>query len=279
MDLEKENNKKKRMLAGVGGGMLAASLGLAAGPLGPIAVAMLSGGSAPVFAEILEDVLGRSLSPREKSRIETVEHFATQKYNEKLSAHETLRSDDFFLDNLDDRAASKEIAEAVLLVARDEYQERKLKFFGYLLINIAFDPNVNRAQANHLIKLSEIISYTQMCILSIFANHEKFDLRNRIFGSSAFPFQDAKKNSLFQEAFDLGSRGLLWRGIQGSTYQNIRAEPVTMASDFSIPDMVGVAGIGHDLYRLMELWRIEETELDSIIFELFDSHYESDIRL
>ena len=86
-----------------------------------------------------------------------------------------------------------EIAEGMLLAARNEYEEKKLPFFGNLLANIAFDPTIDREQANLLIKIGENVTFRQMCILSVFADHDRFDFGRISLRSSGFPYPNLKE--------------------------------------------------------------------------------------
>jgi hypothetical protein len=98
-----------------------------------------------------------------------------------------------------------------------------------------------------------------MCILSLFSDSNKSYLEARFFKSSAFPYTDMGLNSIFQEIFDLGSQGLLYREY----------EPVAKASDFNNPLQVRIVGAGSDLCRLMELNEIDKENLEYIVNILF----------
>ena len=151
------------------------------------------------------------------------------------------------------------------MAVQREHEERKLPFLGNLLANIFFDRTIDISHANLLIKNGRTISFTQMCILIIFSKPYKSKIKGRYCGRSEFPKSDKNLTSVFQEIFDLGSQGLLYRN---------EYEPVTRASHLNEPINVNVVGAGRNLYELMELGKIDETYLDSVAFKIFPSESE-----
>jgi len=113
-----------------------------------------------------------------------------------------VRHDDFFEDQLYQRSAAKEIVEGVLLAAQREHEEKKLLYYSNLLANIAFHPEIDRAHANLLIRLGERLSYRQLCVLSLFKQKSKFNLRQQDYRSSG-TVSELDKVVLLQEIFEL----------------------------------------------------------------------------
>ena len=108
-----------------------------------------------------------------------------------------------------------------------------------------------------------------MCILSIFSSHRS-QIRDRRSDSNTFPDAfscrneaDKTLNSLLQEIFDLGSRGLLYYISEDIT------DRVTRPNYLFDPGMIALGGVGSDLDRLMELGQINKDYLDSVAFKLF----------
>ncbi len=277
---EKADGIDKLIKAGskIAGTSLGAAVGLSlAGTEGAVQGAAVGTTCSLLLEEGLTKVVGdfatRVLGPREVERIGASIIYARNKIQEKLAAGETLRNDGFFEQPQPPRSAcaeipiierppSEEIIEGILLSVQKEHEEKKLPFIGNLMANICFDSSIDKSQANFLIKIGKNISYMQMCILSMFSHPYKSNIEGRYFESSNFPYADRKLNSLFQEIFDLGSQGLLYRA---------KYEPVTKASDLNDPMSIEIVGAGSDLYRLMELGRLSELDLDPILFKLFPS--------
>jgi len=246
------------------GGAIGAVIGfLFAGPDG----AAIGGASAPLLTrgiiEIGNDIAERFLSEREKIRIGEVIIFAAKKILEKLAAGEKLRDDGFFEQpstghpacaeiQTIERPPDKEVIEGFLLAVQREHEEKKLLFIGNLLANIFFYPSIDKAQVNLMIRISKSISYRQLCILSIFAHTEDFELRKESYRGHRN--LGVKKISLVQEIADLDTQGLL----------NCSGEALLGLSDVN-PSKMKIQGMGVLLYNLMELWDIDETDIDSII--------------
>jgi len=240
----------------IAGGATGAAVGfLAAGPTG----AVLGGATAPLlthtFRNLAAEIKRRLLSPREEVRIGATITFAINKIKENIASGQQIRQDSFFQKQLDERAASEEILESILLVAQREPQERKLQFYGNLIANIAFHSEIDKAEANLLISLCERMSYRQICLLSLFAQKERFDLRQenyrnvRNIGGS--------RVVLLQEIYDLYSQGML----------NASGKVLLGLGDIK-PAKINVQGTGGMLYELMELWKVDLQDLNKIVMLL-----------
>lgn len=90
---------------------------------------------------------------------------ALQNIQIRLKQGELLRRDDFFEMQAGGRRVSTELLETVLRAAQKEPDEKKVRFYGSLYANIAFDPGANRAEADNLIGLLGKLSYRQLGII------------------------------------------------------------------------------------------------------------------
>src|ERR1700741_1692038 len=105
--------------------------GLLAAPVG-VGVAHTLRFAARFFAN-------RFLADREKARVGFVYGLAAQEIKRRLDRGEHLRTDGFFELDITDRAPADEIAEAVLIAAQREHEERKLPYIAKLLAFVAFE--------------------------------------------------------------------------------------------------------------------------------------------
>ena len=234
---------------------VAASLFLTgSGFLGAAAVPLLISG----LEKIGNDVYMRFLSEQEQIRIGGVITYATIKIQKNLDAGGKLREDGFFEKPQQeqgacieipfvDRPAAEEILEGVLLAAQREHEEKKIRFLGNLLANIAFDSTIDKAQANLLIKIGEDISFRQMCLLNL------FDEDNIPTGRPNTDDQNIM--SLSQELLALFSQELIF---------NTRGSPTTKESTFLQPSAYILHGVGIMLHSLMELKGIDKVDMDPI---------------
>lgn len=171
-DKEQENTKNLiEMGADIAGNAVGAAVGfIVAGPAGSV----IGAAATPVLTGILKaigsEIKSRLYSDRELIRAGGAMAFAIQKMQSNLEAGKTLRSDDFFNSAANDRGAAKEMLEGVLLAAQKEYQEKKVRFYGNLYANIAFESDIDRSQANYLIRLLDRLSFRQLCIIAQFQN-------------------------------------------------------------------------------------------------------------
>lgn len=237
----------------VAGGLAGSAIGLfVAGPPG----ALIGGAAAPLFTrtfrKVAVEVKSRFLGPREEVRIGGVLAFAAKRIEENLSKGQQVRQDGFFDTPPRDRAAAEEIVEGILLAAQREHQEKKLQFYGNLVANVAFHPEIDRTQANLLLKLAERVTYSQMCLLAIFAQKEMFSLRQEGLRSTAGNIATATI-AVIQETYDLYSQGML----------NSSGVALLSLADVTAGKM-NVQGMGSVLYELMELEKIDRQDLEVI---------------
>jgi len=152
-----------------------------------------------------------------------------------------------------DRSTAEEIFEGVIFAAQREHEEKKLKFLGNLFANLAFNPQFDRTQSNLLIKIAQRCSYRQLCLLALF-NEKRPTLRKEpyekepgqvILGQNLIP--------LLTELIELCTQGLIFRGNNMVSYLGAIA-PAEMKS----------GGGGPVLYRMMELWDIDQNDVNEI---------------
>jgi len=239
----------------IAGGTAGALIGLGLG--GPIGV-VAEGAGGPALARtalyLASEIKRRMLSKREEQRIGAAIIFAGEKIRENRESGQQVRQDDFFREQPDDRAAAEEIFESVLLAAQREPQEKKLRYYGTLVANIAFHPEISREQANLLTKLAENLSYQQLCLLAVFANNDRWgqSLRQDSYNDGGLSSDD--EIAAVQEAYELYSQSLVNCGgdaLIGLTHV--------------IPSQMQTQGFGSTLYALMELWEINSYDLDRVI--------------
>lgn len=123
--------------------------------------------------QAVNDFSTRMLSVRQEVRVATVVEIAAEKIADRVAAGDTLRSDGLF-DSIN--ADATEIVEGVMLIARDEHQEKKLPFLANLLSGIAFYSDVPVDAANLVLRDAEQMSWLEMCILSIVQRSDEYPL-------------------------------------------------------------------------------------------------------
>ena len=242
--------------AEIAGSAAGATIGFfTAGPAG----AALGGATGPLlaytFSHLGAEMRRRQLGPREELRIGATFAFAAERIKQKLANGEQVRQDGFFQKQPDQRAGAEEILEGALLAARQEYEEKKIRFYGNLIANICFHPEIDRATANLLISLGQHLSYRQMALLALFAQKERFGLRDDDYRNESIT--DPAKIGLLQEIYDLFSKNML--NAQGSK------SPTLIGGILAVhPAKMNVQGMGYTLYNLMELHELNTQDLSQI---------------
>jgi len=253
---EKEKNESKDLEnlinAGseISGGAVGGVLGfLMAGPVG----AAVGGAAGPVLTRtinfVAQEIKNRVLGKREEARIGATIVFASQKIQENLKEGQQVRNDDFFTKDSTHRSAAEEILEGVLLASQQEHEEKKLKYVGNLLANIAFHPEIDRAQANLLVRLAERLSYRQLCLLFLFApKGNPMNLKSGDYRTGGI--KGTQKISLLQEIYDMYQQAML----------NCGDSALIDISDID-PSRMKTHGMGGWLYQLMELKTISMDDI------------------
>ncbi|EFI5801631.1 hypothetical protein ACJANX_002555 [Escherichia coli] len=144
----------------------------------PRAVIGAVGGAVAYY---LADVSNRGLSRIQENRALTVLNIASRKIEEKLTAGETPREDDFFVghdDNYCDPNSSKaaETFESILMIAKDTYEKQKIKYIGNLYASFCFESMLLPSQMSTILSLAERLSYNDLCYLYIFRNKSLFTM-------------------------------------------------------------------------------------------------------
>ena len=119
------------------------------------------------------ELADRLLGPRQQVRVGATFTFAVEFLKKRISDGDSIRNDGFFDSLGDNRPAAEEIFEGVLLKAQDEYEEKKLIHYAYLLANVCFDKNIDQGAANYLLRMAERLSYRQLCFLELFYRVDK----------------------------------------------------------------------------------------------------------
>lgn len=202
-----------------------------------------------LFEKIGVEIKHRYLGKREEARIGATFALAVRKIIIKLENGETIRDDDeFFSSETKNRPAAEEIVEGVLLSAQREYEEKKLKHYADLLANIVFNPSLKRYRANFMLRISQRLSYQQLCIINYLYRTGTFQIKK--YWEPRF-----LKNPELQNLTDL------YTEITELDQMKILA---CMRTPVGYIQKISVSVLGKELYSLMELESIEQNDLEKI---------------
>lgn len=271
-----ENNLGRKVaggaIGGAVGGLVGSLAGFAvAGPVGALGGSILGNSvgnaSAPLiehaFQRVSAEFMQRQLSQREETRIVSVLDCVAGQVTSNYASGLKVRQDGFFSDEKYDRSAADEIFEGVLLAAQREYQEKKIPYYGSLFANIAFHPEISRAQANLLIRLAEQLSYRQLCLLQILAANtlygkESHNETSRFISYSSYGQEIPSPYwSLLSEIYELYTQGYLRYSF---SITGALLYPLDLDLNYLHP-----TDLTDNLRKLMELDRIDNRDLSEIL--------------
>jgi hypothetical protein len=160
---------KGKSLVDAGASIAGSITGAAVRILFPDPISGIAAGA--IVSETTKRVIGefasRVLSSREEARIGATISFAAVKIQNRLDAGEVPRTDGFFERDETGRSNADEIFEGVLLKAKNESQEKKIKYLGNLFANVAFRSDISITEANFFLNMAEEISYRQFCFVAL----------------------------------------------------------------------------------------------------------------
>jgi hypothetical protein len=263
--LSREQEEKVKDIVETGTDIAGATTGaaiglLVGGPPGALAGAAAGPAAARTLRGLAVEFRERVLGHREEVRVGAAISFASAKIKEKLDNGERPRQDGFFTDEQDNRSTAKEVFEGVVLAAQREAEEKKVRLYGNLLANLAFEQDINRSQANFLLRLGEGLSYRQLCLVSLFGRNtllgvnNRLNLRRRSYREDWSTVATFDLIVLLQEAYDLYQRGIVGNGT----------EAMISVADAN-PSVMSPLGAAINLYNLMELGTIPGDDLTPLV--------------
>lgn len=243
----------------MGGAIAGGMVGLVGGPAGVI-VGVFAGS---VVGNVLEragkEIKDRLLSKSEEKKIQTVYDLTREKIQKRMGEGKSVRNDGFFSN--DERSGADEVFEGLMFAAQKEAEEKKLPYMANLFSNIAFDKTISREEANQLIKVAQEVSYRQLVIMQIIIF---FQLGRNTFGKlnpspetpreTAYGSVNGYDNiSILTEINDLYRKGI------------VHSSSIIFDVASINPSQLILAGVGVQLYRLMEL---DKVPLDDIALKI-----------
>ena len=152
----------------------AAAIGLCIGGAhGEVLGAALSPALSNAMRQVVGEFAERTLSKREARRIGTVLCEAATVTQQRLARGDEVRSDGFLDAQADKASAAEEIFESVLLKAKQEAQEHKLKYLANAFANAAFS-KLPTEDLHAVITIAERMSYRQYGLLALAKRCDEF---------------------------------------------------------------------------------------------------------
>lgn len=178
--MEENSNKLKSLISKgseIAGSVSSAAIGLVlAGPAGAIVGAAIGPMITSAFEKVGLEISNTFLGNREQARIGMAYGNALVEIKRRIDEGNIPRNDNFYESSNSERSSAETILEGVLLKAKGEYEEKKIKFYSFFLANLTFDESIDFNKANMLLRLVEQLSYRQIVILAFFFKHKKLNI-------------------------------------------------------------------------------------------------------
>lgn len=148
-----------------------------------------------------------------------------------------------------------ELMEGVILAIKEEYEEKKYKYYGYLLGNILFYDDLDRDQCNRLIRVTKTLSYCQIKLIHMYIISQTIQvpiLKREDYTKSGI--SDYKLLGLLQDTLDMIQKGLL----NGSGKLILDVVQIN-------PSQIRVQGIGTLIYNLISINKMPYDELEDLL--------------
>lgn len=207
------------------------------------------------------NVIQRFLGPRQAERVAKTLLVTAGRMEERVTAGEMLRTDDFAQPGDDGRSDAEEAVEAVLFAAMNSAEERKIDFLGLLLSSIAFDPSITAANAQVMIETAEALRYRAYVILKIANDVHVHGWPTR--GDEDVAGPPESLYPLMAQVYDMTRRGVIElkdKPEDNSLYAVLGVDEID-------PSKLHLSPLGKALYKNMELHRllaVDETYLQTL---------------
>ena len=256
----KDRDKRLRQLVEKGANVVGATTGavvalVTGDPM--LAIGAVGVKASGIYKAVGAEIANRWLAPREEDRIGGVMALSAQYLESALEQGKILRDDGFFDTPQDGRPHAEEILEGVLRKAQSEYEERKLPYLARLWSNACLNKNLDSAELNYLLKLSEQLTYRQLVIIAIVGAMARADHKN-IFNLRKEHYEKADLNMLSATAIVLSEVIMLHNLNCISTVAPLGVVQVT-------PSKMRIGTHGGTLYNVMELHRIPRSDFQEVI--------------
>jgi hypothetical protein len=219
---------------------------------------VLGGAFGAAFVIGVKELVNRQLSSRQEIRVAASASYVYTDVQERLQQGDQVRHDFFF--NNGGRSSAQELFEGILLICKDQYQEKKIYYTSKIFEKTAFDDAITPEIANQVLIAAEGFTYRKLCVIAFFARKAKFDATllmkdpYSLYDDSIF---GVNLESLIQDVYDLSRLGI----IDTATNALLSRHDI-------IPYQFTLTVLGQLHFNLLQLSKIPKRELQPIYNEL-----------
>lgn len=208
-----------------------------------------------VYEDIIEEINENIYSVKENKKILSTLYFSLNAVKENLEKNMVIQENYLKAINDENKLLIEELFEGIIISAKNEHEDNKLKYYGYLLGNIIFKENLDRDEFNRLIKISSDLSYCQIKLINMYVISQMIQV-------PILKREDYTKTGV-------GSYKLL--GILQDTLDMIQKSILNGSGNLVLdvvqinPSKIKVQGMGTLLYNLMSLNKMPYDEMEDLL--------------
>lgn len=208
-----------------------------------------------LYENFINDIYENTYTSKERKKILITIYYSLEMIKENIDNNNFIREKDFFEENLNNQSLAEEIMYGILISSKNEHEESKLKYYGYLLGNIMFKNDLDIDECNRLIKLSRQLTYCQIKLINMYVISQSIQipiLQREDY--TKLGIRDYKLLGILQDTLDMIQKSIL----NGSGKLVLDLVQIN-------PSKIKVQGVGTLLYNCMSLNKMPYDELEDML--------------
>ncbi|MDU4861404.1 MAG: hypothetical protein E6356_07320 [Terrisporobacter othiniensis] len=208
-----------------------------------------------LYENFINDIYENTYTSKERKKILITIYYSLEMIKENIDNNNFIREKDFFEENLNNQSLAEEIMYGILISSKNEHEESKLKYYGYLLGNIMFKNDLDIDECNRLIKLSRQLTYCQIKLINMYVISQTIQipiLQREDY--TKLGIRDYKLLGILQDTLDMIQKSIL----NGSGKLVLDLVQIN-------PSKIKVQGVGTLLYNCMSLNKMPYDELEDML--------------
>lgn len=208
-----------------------------------------------LFNEIISEIEQRTYTLKESRKILTTLFYSLTIIKDNLDKKIYIKNDNLFSKNDNEKYLGEELIEGIVISSKNEHEEKKIKYYGYLFGNILFQSNFDRDECNRLIRLSRTLSYCQIKLINMYMISQTIQvpiLHREDY--TKIGIRDYKLLGILQDTLEMIQKGIL----------NSSGKLVLDVVQIN-PSKIKVQGTGILLYNNMSINKMPYDELEDLL--------------
>ena len=200
------------------------------------------------FNAIGDDLLKKNLTQKEMKILGISYAYAINTIKENRDKGLALRTDNLFIEGVDENSKVEDILESTFKNAINDYEDEKSKFYGYFIGNLPFASEIGYSYSFTIQRIIRNLSYKELCIIRYFNDNGILKLQK--FDSFKNDGLNIEKNEMAFYFKNLLSLGVIHK-----------SPPMTMHFEL---DNMKLSPLGNNICTLLNLQEIDRKEIELI---------------